>query len=273
MGNPGRNSPCPCGSGKKYKRCCGREGDKTAGSESPPGRFRFEPGSYGGPGRSYAPSILCYEKIAPDSWTEHFCLVNPNAAFEDDDKALDLAKQHLAAAFSLLSGGGAPGDVALYLRREGYKRIDDFRIAKDEPSEGPGYGRQRERHLRSPLPGETADPVDFITTELGKDLIVSFAIRSNAVDGDVLSLTLSRTPEYEFILDESERGVHVSNERDDNEFEFLKELKISGRTAVLKTTRNCYVLDLRDVEKVGMDEMNSVLEAMNFDGRFLLTIG
>lgn len=22
---PGRNSPCPCGSGKKYKRCCGRE--------------------------------------------------------------------------------------------------------------------------------------------------------------------------------------------------------------------------------------------------------
>jgi len=21
---PGRNSPCPCGSGKKYKRCCGR---------------------------------------------------------------------------------------------------------------------------------------------------------------------------------------------------------------------------------------------------------
>ena len=23
---PGRNSPCPCESGKKYKRCCGREG-------------------------------------------------------------------------------------------------------------------------------------------------------------------------------------------------------------------------------------------------------
>ena len=21
---PGRNHPCPCGSGKKYKRCCGR---------------------------------------------------------------------------------------------------------------------------------------------------------------------------------------------------------------------------------------------------------
>ncbi len=24
MGKPGRNSPCPCGSGKKYKKCCGK---------------------------------------------------------------------------------------------------------------------------------------------------------------------------------------------------------------------------------------------------------
>ncbi len=23
LGNPGRNAPCPCGSNKKYKRCCG----------------------------------------------------------------------------------------------------------------------------------------------------------------------------------------------------------------------------------------------------------
>jgi len=22
MQNPGRNDPCPCGSGKKYKKCC-----------------------------------------------------------------------------------------------------------------------------------------------------------------------------------------------------------------------------------------------------------
>ena len=24
-GEVGRNDPCPCGSGKKYKKCCGRE--------------------------------------------------------------------------------------------------------------------------------------------------------------------------------------------------------------------------------------------------------
>ncbi|MGH9364250.1 MAG: SEC-C metal-binding domain-containing protein, partial [Thermoanaerobaculia bacterium] len=23
---PGRNEPCPCGSGKKFKRCCGARG-------------------------------------------------------------------------------------------------------------------------------------------------------------------------------------------------------------------------------------------------------
>lgn len=23
-GAPGRNDPCPCGSGKKYKKCCGK---------------------------------------------------------------------------------------------------------------------------------------------------------------------------------------------------------------------------------------------------------
>ncbi|WP_420410429.1 SEC-C metal-binding domain-containing protein [Hoeflea sp.] len=23
---PGRNDPCPCGSGRKYKACCGRAG-------------------------------------------------------------------------------------------------------------------------------------------------------------------------------------------------------------------------------------------------------
>ena len=26
---PGRNDPCPCGSGKKYKKCCGAEGGQA----------------------------------------------------------------------------------------------------------------------------------------------------------------------------------------------------------------------------------------------------
>ena len=51
--------------------------------------------------------------------------------------------------------------------------------------------------------------VDFITAESGDDLIVSFAIRL-AEPGEIRSLTLLRTPKYEFLLDESERGVQVS---------------------------------------------------------------
>jgi hypothetical protein len=122
--------------------------------------------------------------------------------------------------------------------------------------------------------GETAEKVDFISTELGKDLIVSFAIRSGTeLDHDVLSLTLLRTPEYEFILDESERGVQVSHELDDDEFDLLKELEIVGRTATVKTTRNSYILDLRAVEEQEIGESTRVLAAMNFDGRFRLKLG
>ncbi len=38
MTQPGRNDPCPCGSGKKYKKCCLREESATVGRESAFGR-------------------------------------------------------------------------------------------------------------------------------------------------------------------------------------------------------------------------------------------
>jgi uncharacterized protein len=31
---PGRNDPCPCGSGKKYKKCCGSPTADDIGGES-----------------------------------------------------------------------------------------------------------------------------------------------------------------------------------------------------------------------------------------------
>jgi len=51
--------------------------------------------------------------------------------------------------------------------------------------------------------------VSFITKEDDDDLIVSFAIPAPDLF-DVKSLTLLRTPKYEFILDDAERGVNVS---------------------------------------------------------------
>src|SRR3954465_6148898 len=32
-----RNDPCPCGSGKKYKRCCAKQPPEPAGKIEPPG--------------------------------------------------------------------------------------------------------------------------------------------------------------------------------------------------------------------------------------------
>lgn len=52
--------------------------------------------------------------------------------------------------------------------------------------------------------------VEFITTEQKDDLIVSFAVSAGDFPGDIISLTLLRTPKYEFIFDPNERGISVS---------------------------------------------------------------
>ncbi|PKM43394.1 MAG: hypothetical protein CVV03_08575 [Firmicutes bacterium HGW-Firmicutes-8] len=125
----GRNSPCPCGSGEKYKRCCEKKEAELKRAELPVGRFRYEPGSYGGPGRGYMPSILGYKEIGPDSWAEHLCLVKPDAVVEDQDVATSMAEKHLAAARQAqIDAGGSPQDFALSLRHEGYKSVSDFRM-------------------------------------------------------------------------------------------------------------------------------------------------
>src|SRR5690242_5602885 len=42
MGMPGRNEPCPCGSGRKYKRCCAdRVEGLTKAQAAPPERWAY----------------------------------------------------------------------------------------------------------------------------------------------------------------------------------------------------------------------------------------
>lgn len=125
----GRNESCPCGSGKKYKRCCERKEAELSQRQLPSGRFRYEPGSYGGPGRNYMPSILCYKEIASENWTEHFCLVKPDVSLTDEEVATAVAKEDLTSASSMQTeAGGDPREFALSLPREGYKSVSDFRI-------------------------------------------------------------------------------------------------------------------------------------------------
>jgi hypothetical protein len=127
----GRNTPCPCGSGKKFKKCCLAAGASGTATARPSPRFRFEPGSYGGPGRRYVPSIICHEQVAPSQWRDHFCLVNPTQLFDGQDAASARAEADLNAAFAVKGAGGSDADVAMSLRDKAYVQVDDFVRAGD----------------------------------------------------------------------------------------------------------------------------------------------
>ena len=113
--------------------------------------------------------------------------------------------------------------------------------------------------------------VNFITTEQKDDLIVSFAVAAGDFPGDILSLTLLRTPKYEFILGPDERGVSVSWEEDEDEQELLLEIKYSGDTVKLNTTTREFTLDVSHVDDDDLNRMRKVLHKMNFDGTIPLT--
>jgi hypothetical protein len=113
--------------------------------------------------------------------------------------------------------------------------------------------------------------VDFITTEQGDDLIVSFAVATGDFPGDILSLTLLRTPKYEFILYPDERGISVSWEEDEDESELLLAVERSRDVVKLKTTRRKFTLDVSHVDDDDLSRMSKVLQKMNFDKKIRLT--
>jgi hypothetical protein len=117
------------------------------------------------------------------------------------------------------------------------------------------------------------ETVAFISTENGDDLIVSFAIIDPADPTGIESLTLLRTPKYEHLLEDWERGVSVSFERyvEDDE-ELLEELSLDRKSAVarLTTSLRTYELDLRKVDEKEATAMRTVLVQMNYDRRIRL---
>jgi hypothetical protein len=121
----GRNDPCPCGSGKKYKKCCALQSPTTLATEKP--AFHFEPGSYGGRGGFFS-SIAC-TKVTGARSELHFVLVKPGEVHRLEDDALGEARRDLDDAFS--DAGGNSERVAIRLRDAGYFKVDDPRIATD----------------------------------------------------------------------------------------------------------------------------------------------
>jgi hypothetical protein len=112
----------------------------------------------------------------------------------------------------------------------------------------------------------------FMNNEQGDDLIVSFAIESSD-PGDVKSLILLRTPEFEFILDEDERGVSVSHD-DEPEVEnnLLRRIRVASPMVVIESTYKRYELDVSRVDGEELAEACRILCQMNFDNRFTLDI-
>jgi hypothetical protein len=112
--------------------------------------------------------------------------------------------------------------------------------------------------------------VAFITTEQGDDLILSFAIESQE-PGEVKSLILMRTPKYEFVFDDHERGVNVSHEdfpeRDD---ELLRRIEVRSDGIMIESTHNRFQLDVSRVERKEIEKACVILRKMNFDDRFVL---
>jgi hypothetical protein len=107
---------------------------------------------------------------------------------------------------------------------------------------------------------------------MGADLILSFAVQNPNDPTEIQSLTLLRTPKFEFIFEDHERGVHASFERYDDEDDYLEEVRFSEqeRTVELKTREHTYELDLRGVDRKEINAMRKLLRKMNYDRRVKL---
>ena len=115
------------------------------------------------------------------------------------------------------------------------------------------------------------DRVAFITTESGDDLIVSFAVQCLEDAPAIESLILIRTPKYESLVDEDERGVSVSFERyDEREDDYLEAIEYLDAEKIVRvrTSLNQYDLDVRRVGAKELKQMRQVLRKMNYDHKF-----
>ena len=112
------------------------------------------------------------------------------------------------------------------------------------------------------------ESVRFITCEDdGTDQVVSFALACGELE--ITSLTLLRTPEFEGILDEAERGVSVSLEAEtDEDFDMLEVVTLEANSVTIKTQASNYDLDVSRVDPAELSEMKALIERMNFDARF-----
>ena len=84
----GRNDPCPCGSGAKFKKCCAAKKHTTPAGLTAAVRMKG--------GVSFDPAARAYRAIV-HSWTNAECVGEPQEwrspeTFESEDAAMDFYK-------------------------------------------------------------------------------------------------------------------------------------------------------------------------------------
>jgi len=87
----GRNDPCPCGSGKKFKKCCAAKEEPTAAGLAAAIRMKG--------GVSFDPVANAYRAIV-HSWDNAECIGEPQEwqtaeTFESEDAAMTFYKTNI----------------------------------------------------------------------------------------------------------------------------------------------------------------------------------
>ena len=125
----GRNDPCSCGSGKKFKKCCLGKVGETVPSTSGNISYRFEAGSYGDAG-DYMPSIACLKQNDRGESTYHFVLIKPSIIHLDEDDAVSEGENDLEIAFKAKHATGSDEILAEKLKELEYVNVDNFKIVQ-----------------------------------------------------------------------------------------------------------------------------------------------
>ncbi len=89
--NVGRNDPCPCGSGKKFKKCCAAKRETAASGLKAAIRMKG--------GVSFDPAVDAYRAIV-HSWDNAECTGEPQEwqsaeTFPSEDAAMDFYKVNI----------------------------------------------------------------------------------------------------------------------------------------------------------------------------------
>jgi hypothetical protein len=250
--NIGRNDPCPCGSGKKYKKCCLNNDNNSLlinKSLQHSDIKQLEP--------------LYSER---NSWRDQELATRSFAEAAYDDVILACLQEGKSIDESIKAANAQYPDEALQINENNlndlkahYEYLFNHLIIKDK------FTMIDKACEKS---NQTIDTVNFITYEESDDLVVSFSFDEDTEFG-VNGFMIHRCPKYELFLRPFERGPYI-DWTDDDVIILVKSVKINPQRVEIGTTRASYLFDLAKVSPEDYRTAVRVLKKMNFDGIYHL---